>query len=426
MSPSQTSQTGAPAGNGQTQPFSGYRILDFSQVIAGPVATQLLNSSGAQIIKVEAPAKGDQLRHMKLSQGQDTSRASATFTAINRGKRSICLDLKSASGQATALRLASSCDVVVENFRPGVIKRLGLGYDAMKNAKSDIIYCSVSGYGQTGPLSKRPAYDSAIQAASGMMSFTGHPETGPTRTGYTPVDVSAGLLAAFAISSALLRRERTGLGQHLDVAMLDAASMLAMTGLTGYLDDGSTPSLMGNASPVHCLTADCFEASDGYLMVSAITPPHGEAVMRGLGLPSSIWHDYLSLAVEAPAAQQLREQVCNVFRTNTINHWGAKFQAEGVAWERVNTVAQAGDLEQHQHRKLIEKQPALEDTQNPAKHTAASGRRTFGGAFLADADGPDCQGATTPVLGSDTDAVLTELGFTQAEIESLSDSGAFG
>lgn len=426
MSPSQSSQTGAPAGNGQTQPFSGYRILDFSQVIAGPVASQLLNASGAQIIKVEAPVKGDQLRHMKLSPGQDTSRASSVFTAINRGKRSICLDLKSESGQATALRLAAACDVVVENFRPGVMERLGLGYDVIKKLKPDIIYCSVSGYGQTGPLSKRPAYDSAIQAASGMMAFTGHPETGPTRTGYTPVDVSAGLLAAFAISSALLRRERTGLGQQLDVAMIDAASMLAMTGLTGYLDDGSMPALMGNASPAHCLTADCFEASDGYLMVSAITPPHGEAVMKCLDLPNSIWHEYLSLSAESPAAQQLRERVSNAFKTNSIEHWGSRLQADGIAWERVNTVAQAGDLEQHKHRKLIQAVPALEETQNPAKHTAAGGRRTFGGAFLADADGPDCRNATTPVLGSESLAVLTELGLTKAEIESLADSGAFG
>jgi len=426
MSTSDKSGSTPPAGNGQTRPFSGYRILDFSQVIAGPVATQLLNASGAQVIKIEAPVKGDQLRHMKLSKGQDTSRASSTFTAINRGKRSICLNLKSPSGQATALRLASACDVLVENFRPGVMTRLGLGYEAMKKARADIIYCSVSGYGQAGPLSKRPAYDSAIQAASGMMSFTGHPETGPTRTGYTPVDVSAGLLAAFAISSALLRRERTGLGQQLDVAMLDAASMLTMTGLTGYLDDGSTPSLMGNASPAHCLTADCFEARDGYLMVSAITPPHGEAVMRSLGLPTSIWHEYLSLDADTAGARQLREQVCNAFRAETIEHWGARLQADGIAWERVNTIAQAGDLEQHKHRRLIEPVPGLEETSNPAKHTAAGGRRTFGGAFLADADGPDCSGATTPLLGGETNAVLTELGFTATEIQTLAEAGAFG
>ncbi|MFK7962920.1 MAG: CaiB/BaiF CoA transferase family protein [Burkholderiaceae bacterium] len=426
MSTSQIPSSDSDANNGQTRPFSGYRILDFSQVIAGPVASQLLNASGAQVIKVEAPIKGDQLRHMKLSKGQDTSRASSTFTAINRGKHSITLDLKSAAGQATAKRLASACDVVVENFRPGVIDRLGLGYEVMKQARPDIIFCSVSGYGQTGPLSKRPAYDSAIQAASGMMSFTGHPETGPTRTGYTPVDVSAGLLAAFAISSALLRRERTGLGQQIDVAMLDAASMLAMTGLTGYLDDGSTPALMGNASPAHCLTADCFKASDGYLMVSAITPPHGEAVMKCLGLPANIWHDYLPLAADSEAAEQLRQQVNQAFETQTIDHWGHLLQAQGVAWERVNTVAEAGDLAQHQHRSLIERVPPREDDDNPAQHTAPGGRRTFGGAFLADADGPEFSGATTPILGNATESVLREIGLSDEEVKSLADAGAFG
>ena len=426
MSTSQNPTTDSNPNHGQTRPFSGYRILDFSQVIAGPVATQLLHASGAQVIKVEAPVKGDQLRHMKLSKGQDTSRASSTFTAINRGKRSITLDLKSAAGQATAKRLACACDVVVENFRPGVIERLGLGYEVMKQARPDIIFCSVSGYGQTGPLSKRPAYDSAIQAASGMMSFTGHPETGPTRTGYTPVDVSAGLLAAFAISSALLRRERTGLGQQLDVAMLDAASMLAMTGLTGYLDDGSSPALMGNASPAHCLTADCFKASDGYLMVSAITPPHGEAVMQCLGLPSSIWHEYLPLTAESEAAQRLRQRVNEAFETQTIDHWGRLLGAKGVAWERVNTVAQAGDLAQHEHRGLIEPVPPKEDQDNPAAHTAPGGRRTFGGAFLADTDGPICSDATTPILGSANQSILLEIGLSKDEIQSLTDAGAFG
>ncbi len=402
------------------KPFEGIRILDFSQVIAGPVASQLLNASGAQIIKIEAPGKGDQLRSMVLSPHQDRSRDSAAFNAVNRGKQSICLDLKSAPGRQVALRMAALSDVVIENFRPGVMSRLGLDYASIKAVRQDIIYCSLSGYGQTGPLSARPAYDSAIQAASGMMSNTGHPETGPTRTGYTPVDVSAGMLAGFAVSSALLRRERTGEGQYLDVAMLDAAMMLQVTSVAASLDDGGSAGLNGNASPAHSLTADCFPTKDGSILLSALIPAHGHAVMRCLNLPESIWDEYRQLPADAAQAIQYHQQVGAVFASKESAYWADQFLPLGIAFERVNSVREATELEQQAFRNILDRPKPVERS-GPTAH-----RATYGGAFMANADGPDVNGADSPALGEHTQNVLETLGFKAEEIAALSSAGAFG
>ncbi len=399
--------------SGSRKPYEGIRVLDFTQVIAGPVASQLLNASGAEVIKIEAPGTGDQIRHMVLSARQDRSRDSAAFNVLSRGKHSVCLNLKSEAGRQTALRLASQCDVLVENFRPGVMKRLGLDYESVKAVQPDIIYCSVSGYGQTGPLASRPAYDSAIQAASGMMSNTGHPETGPTRTGFTPVDVSAGLVAGFAISSALFRRERTGEGQRLDVAMLDAATMLQITSVAASLVDGGSPGLNGNASPAHSLTADCFPTSDASILLSALTPRHGHTVMQCLELPEALWDEYRSLSADSERARQLHHQVSERFASESSAYWIKKFEPLGIVFERVNSVREATELEQHAYRNIIE--PVQPEGQ----------RRLYGGAFVANVDGPGFNGAQPPALGEHTDVVLERFGFSAGEVKSLADAGAF-
>lgn len=400
------------AGRG-SKPYEGIRVLDFTQVIAGPVAAQLLNASGAEVIKIEAPGTGDQIRHMVLSSRQDRTRDSAAFNVLSRGKRSVCLNLKSEAGRQVALQLAAQCDVLIENFRPGVMKRLGLDYESVKAVRPDIIYCSVSGYGQTGPLATRPAYDSAIQAASGMMSNTGHPETGPTRTGFTPVDVSAGMMAGFAISSALFRRERTGKGQRLDVAMLDAATMLQITSVAASLDDGGSPGLNGNASPAHSLTADCFPTSDASLLLSALTPRHGYAVMKCLNLPEAFWDEYRGLPADSERARQLHHQVSERFASQSSAYWIEQFEPLGIVFERVNSVREATELEQHSFRSILE----------PAQPEGR--RRLYGGAFVANEDGPGFDGAQPPALGEHTEEVLERFGFTRDQIKTLTDAGAF-
>jgi formyl-CoA transferase len=207
-----------------TQAFSGIRIIDFTQVLAGPFATQQLALLGADVIKIEERLRGDQTRGLLTD--DHSADASPTFLSCNIGKRSITLDLKSPEAATIVQRLVETADVVVENFRAGVMGKLGFDYGRLKAIREDIIYCSISGYGQSGPKAGIPAYDGAIQADSGMMAITGFPDTGPTRTGYMPVDMATALNTAFAISAALYRRLATGVGQRLDVAMMDTAIVL--------------------------------------------------------------------------------------------------------------------------------------------------------------------------------------------------------
>ena len=202
-----------------TAAFEGIRILDFTQVLAGPFAVMQMALLGADVIKVEQPQTGDQTRGL-MNAGEDLQ-MSPSFMGMNLNKRSLTLNLKDENAAEVIKKLLPTVDVIVENFKAGTMQRLGLDYESLRALKPDLIYCSITGYGQNGPKAGDAAYDGAIQASSGMMSQNGHPETGPTRTGYMPVDMSTALNSAFAISAALYRKATTGEGQHIDVAMLD-------------------------------------------------------------------------------------------------------------------------------------------------------------------------------------------------------------
>src|SRR5690606_39281225 len=205
-----------------SKPFSGVRILDFTQVLAGPYATSHLAMLGADIVKVEQPAGGDQAREMLPAAGplQD-HRLSPMFISMNMGKRSLTLDLKKPEAREVVHRLVERSDVLIQNFKAGTMERMGFGPEVLQEINPRLVYCSISGYGQTGPKAKQAAYDPAIQAASGMMSITGHPDTGPMKTGFWATDMATGVTAAFAIAGALFERPSTGKGRLLDVSMLD-------------------------------------------------------------------------------------------------------------------------------------------------------------------------------------------------------------
>ena len=204
-----------------SQAFEGVRIIDFTQVFAGPFAVMQLALLGAEVIKVEQPGTGDQTRG--LMNADAANGASPSFLTMNLNKQSLTLNLKSPEADNIIKALVATADVVVENFTAGTMDTMGFGFEALRAIKPDLIYCSISGYGQTGPKAGEAAYDGAIQAASGMMSQNGHPETGPTRTGFMPVDMSTAMHAAFAIASALHRKAKTGQGQQIDLAMMDTA-----------------------------------------------------------------------------------------------------------------------------------------------------------------------------------------------------------
>ncbi len=280
--------------------FEGVRIVDFSQVLAGPFATAQLAQLGADVIKIEQPGSGDQTRGLMAD--DDDGGMSPSFLTCNIGKRSLTLNLKAPEARTIVEALVGTADVVVENFTPGVMDRLGFGYAALAKLKRDLIYCSISGYGQAGPKSRLAAYDGAIQAASGMMAITGYSDGAPTRTGYMPVDMATALQAAFAIAAALFRRRITGEGQRLDVAMMDTAMVVQAPQMSAHLVTGKQPERLGNRSPTLQPTANVFATQDGFIQVVALKEPQVEALFDVIGAGDR----YLDAAFNTSAARGIR------------------------------------------------------------------------------------------------------------------------
>ena len=245
--------------------LSGVRVLDLSRVMSGPYCTAMLADLGAEVIKVETPGSGDDSRHF----GPFVNGESVYFALLNRSKKSVALNLKHAKARELAQRLAAQSDVVVENFRPGVARRLGLDYATLSARNARIIYLSISGFGQEGPFAGRPAYDLIVQAMSGIMSITGQPDGAPTAVGESLADVATGMFGAFAITSALYRREQSGRGTHIDLAMFDSLLAMQLTALSRLRASGQAPARVGNRHPVTA-PVDTFRARDG--LVAMVVP----------------------------------------------------------------------------------------------------------------------------------------------------------
>ena len=254
-------------------PLEGIRVLDFSRMLAGPFCTALLADLGADVVKVETPEGGDDARHFAPRRGGESS----YFMLINRGKRSITLNLKAPEGLRIAQELARRADIVVENFRPGVAARLGIDYAALSAINPRLVYASISGFGQEGPLSHRPAYDIIAQAMGGIMSVNGSAGAPPTRVGESLGDLCSGLYASWAVLAALQGRQRSGEGQYLDVAMVDSIFSLLVTALSQYLYTGKVPARIGNAHPISA-PLDSFRAADGHIIIAVAN----DGVFRGL------------------------------------------------------------------------------------------------------------------------------------------------
>ncbi len=255
--------SGGEKGSAPPPPLAGIRVLDLSRVLAGPFCTMILGDLGAEVIKVERPGEGDDTRRWgpPFAFGE-----SAYYLCANRNKKSITVDLKTGEGRALVRRLAETCDVLIENFRVGAMAKIGLDYERMREIHPGIVYCSISGFGQTGPLKDLPGYDFILQAMGGLMSFTGERDGEPMKVGVAIVDLMAGLYAAIAILAAIRERERSGQGQFLDLALLDAAvAMLANVG-SGFLVSGENPERHGNAHP-NIVPYQVFRTRDGYIAV---------------------------------------------------------------------------------------------------------------------------------------------------------------
>ena len=387
--------------------FDGIRIVDFTQVLAGPFATQQLAQLGAEVIKIELPKVGD------ITRGPPPGDSSPSFITCNLGKKSITLDLKSETATEIVHKLVRSADAVVENFKPGVMQRLGLDYETLSEIKPDLVYCSISGYGQSGPKSHLAAFDGAIQASSGMMAVSGHPETGPARAGYFAVDMSTALQAAFAISAALHRKQSTGLGQRLDVAMMDTAMLMLAPQISAYLMNGTVPELLGNQSPTRQPTANIFPTADGRLQIIALRETQVQSLFEIIGMPER-YAEFDDPKVRLQRSKEIHDLVATVMQTRGTAHWTAAFLEANVPVSEVRELADVVTDEQFDHRNAfveIDSPKAGEKTTTVvfAGHTALT-------------DGPTLQ-RTAPLLGEHNEEILAELGYAPESIVALREQG---
>ena len=395
--------------------LDGIRVLDFTQVLAGPYCTQQLALLGADVVKVENRTGGDQARQTLPATDPhlDALGCSPLFLAVNTGKRSLTLDLKHERAGDVVRRLAASADVLVENFKAGNMDRLGFGYGAMSAVNPKLIYCSISGYGQTGPRAPAAAYDAAIQAASGMMSVTGTPESGPLKTGYWTIDMATATQACFAISASLYRRERTGEGDRLDLSMLDTAVGIMAPNLAMYTTNGEAPSPSGNRSQTGNPAADVYPASDGHVMIAAATQNQFLALARLLGREDLTADPrFVTLSDRIANAETLRDLLGDAFSRERATVWEERLMDAGIPAARVSTVPQVWHEDaQLAHRgtfRTVPRQDAVGEGDWPYVDVAFHGTRTV-----------ERTPHPAPLLGEHTDAILAEAGFSPADIAEL-------
>jgi len=347
-------------------PFSGLLIIDLTRVLAGPFCTMMLAELGARVIKVEHPDGGDDSRQFDpFHHGQ-----SAYFASLNRGKESIVLDLKDAADRSVFLTMVERGDVLVENFRPGTMERLGLGYEQLREKNARLIYAAVSGFGHTGPWSQKPAYDMIVQALGGMMSVTGFPGGPPTKAGSSIGDITGGLFVFAGIASALYHREKTGNGMKVDVSMLDGQVAILEHAVLRYVTSGRSPEPLGNRHP-SITPFEPFATADRLIIIAAGNDALFARLCQALGLEElAADARFASNPKRNRNADALKDALEAVLRTAPAAHWLAKLEAAGVPCSLIHTVADAVENEQVQARNMIVRAGDLRMAGNPIKLSA--------------------------------------------------------
>jgi crotonobetainyl-CoA:carnitine CoA-transferase CaiB-like acyl-CoA transferase len=387
-----------------TQPFAGVRVLDFTQVFAGPFASYQLALLGADVIKIEKPG-GEDSRNNNGITGPKGDQISPLFAAVNGNKRGICLDLKQPQAIAAVKKLAETADVVMENFRPGVMNRLGIGWDDLRAINPRLIYAAISGFGREGPDAKAPAYDGKIQAISGIMSITGHAEMGPTRAGFAVADATAGLTAAFAIASALFQRTATGKGQLVDVAMLDAMMTFLAPGIADWTVGGYRPVQYGNMAISRRPTANLFQAADGHLLLACNNESQFIALANTIGREDLLSDPrFVDWDTRKANEATLREILNVAFAGATAEEWDKRLNQAGCPCSRIWTIPEVIDHPQLAYR--------------PSAMGESEGLRLMGGGFSFEHGGPALT-RFAPSPGEHTAEVLREAGLSEADIDSL-------
>lgn len=392
-------------------PLTGLKVLDLTHVMAGPTCTLMLADMGADVLKVEKSPNGDDTRRMVPPLVGDEA---ASFLMMNRNKRGIALDLKTPGGAAILRRLARSADVLIENFGPGVLDRLGFGYEELKADNPGLIYCSISGFGRTGPYKDRRGFDLVAQAMSGVMSFTGAgPGAAPTKCGPPLSDITAGILAAMGILAAYTHRLKTGQGQMVETSLFEAALVQTYWQSAIMLATGESPGPLGSAHPLNA-PYQAFEGSDGWLVVGGANQKNWLRLLEAIGAPELAQDPrFLDNASRMANLDALCDALASRFRTQTVAHWLGVLDAHGVPCGPVHTVRQALEDPQTKARDmLVEVEHATLGTVKalglPVKFSQTPGKVRSG----------------APVYGQHNHEILTEYGFSAAEIAAFEQEGA--
>jgi CoA:oxalate CoA-transferase len=392
-----------------TQPLNGIRVLDLTNVLSGPFCCHQLAHMGADVIKVEARQGGDLARQLGADVELNRRHMGVSFLAQNAGKRSVTLNLKHAEGKALFRKLVQSADVVVENFRPGVMDRLGLGYEQLQQENPRLVYCAISGFGQTGPLRDLPAYDQIVQGMSGVMNITGDADSAPLRVGYPMADTIGGLTAAFAISSALAGRDRTG-GAFLDVSMLESVIATMGWAVSNFLVADRTPSPMGNDN-VTASPSGTFRTSDGLVNIAANKQEQFESLCAVLAQPQWVSDPrFADRHARLKHRAALKAEIETVLQQQSTEHWWKELVAAGVPTGPVYSVPQVLEHDQIVSRGLIARFDAVPGVDRDVRIVRTG--------FQINGETPAVS-SPPPQLGEHTSALLQELGLNSADIERL-------
>lgn len=391
------------------------RVLDLTNVLAGPFCCYQLAQLGADVVKVEVPNSGDLARQLGADRELNRKLMGASFLAQNAGKRSITVNLKNPDGKEIFRRLAATADVVVENFRPGVMTRLGLGYAELKKLKPELIYCAISGFGQTGPLKDNPAYDQIIQGLSGVMSITGDKNSAPLRVGFPIADTVGGITAAFAIAAALFRRERTRAGEFIDVSMLEATLASMGWAVSNWLIAGVEPEPLGNenmtASP-----SGTFKTCAGLLNIAANQQQQFEKLCELIGRKDLAADPRFADRDERKRRRlALNVEIEKALAAKPAKEWAEIFNQNDVPAGAVLSIPEVLAHPQVQQRSLVE---TFADAPGVGRSVAV-----VRGGFRLASGGPR-PSKPPPMLGADTETLLKELGYEDAAIAQLRASGA--
>ena len=398
-----------------TPPLAGIRVLDLSRVLAGPWCTQLLADLGAEVIKIERPGVGDDTRHWGPPwHGEGDERVAAYFLSANRGKKSAAIDFSQPEGAALVRKIAETCDVVVENFKVGGLKKFGLDAEALRAANSRLIVASITGFGQDGPYAERAGYDFIIQGMGGMMSITGLPDDqpggGPLRVGVAIVDLFTGMYTATAILAALFRRERAGEGAHIDMALFDTQLAVLANQVSNALVSGKDPPRQGNTHP-NIVPYQPFAAADKPLIVAVGNDRQFARLAEICGHPEWVSDDrFATNAARVSNRAEMVRLISECIRQKPADEWFEKLEAAGIPAGPINTISQALADIQAQHRQMVR---------------TMAGLPVMGSPVRIDGDRADSE-LPPPALGEHTNDVLAEYLQNASEIERLRSAGVIG